>query len=353
MKGEGGTLHFAGADGIRGLACLIVLALHVLAFNFTDSLPYYAGLPKAGVWLFFVLSAFLLTAHLHTRGLGVASVLDYGISRFLRIYPLYALIVIAGYVLGNVAIETPQDVWLALSMQRGYAQLWTIPVEFKFYAALPAIVWVSDRIYRRANFRGLTVAIFAATAIHQAAFPYWQLAPDDTATIPYLPAFLFGTLAAYAHLYGHDGWMKRNGAWLSAAMLVALFAVSPLARYLALGIDPAGYLHNKFLFFAAGWAIFICAQAESTGTVGKILASKPMVRIGQWSYSIYLVHILVIQKLVLKWPDNALVAGACFSASIFIGRAMYLHCEVPLMELRRYFVTRIHLISAATSSPRA
>lgn len=61
--------RYPAADGIRGLACLLVLCTHLPGFFLPDYGKYVTGTGKYGVWLFFVLSAFLLTSRLKPRGL--------------------------------------------------------------------------------------------------------------------------------------------------------------------------------------------------------------------------------------------------------------------------------------------
>jgi peptidoglycan/LPS O-acetylase OafA/YrhL len=79
-------------DGIRGVACLIVLVLHCVGFSgifpsiFGDG--GMVGIPKVGVWLFFVLSAFLLTLKHLDGPFSIEALTDYSVSRFLRIVPI-------------------------------------------------------------------------------------------------------------------------------------------------------------------------------------------------------------------------------------------------------------------------
>lgn len=47
------------AEGIRGVACLLVLVAHAVTMFFPRSVPYLSGSGKIGVWPFFVLSAYL------------------------------------------------------------------------------------------------------------------------------------------------------------------------------------------------------------------------------------------------------------------------------------------------------
>ena len=60
--------RFEGADGIRGVACLIVICIHAIAIFFPSTRDLMAGAGKIGVWLFFVLSAFLLTSKFMRSG---------------------------------------------------------------------------------------------------------------------------------------------------------------------------------------------------------------------------------------------------------------------------------------------
>lgn len=336
-----GRKHFQGADGIRGLACLIVLVLHSVAFSFPEMTPYFQGIPKTGVWLFFVLSAFLLTAHLIASGTGRAALADYAVGRFLRIYPLYALAVVVYYLAGHLQIETPRDVWLALTLQGGYVQLWTIPVEFKFYAALPLIVIVARAIYGRSGIAGLLAATAVFTVAHQVAFPYSMLTKNEVSTLPYLPAFLFGVVAAFAHVHGHDTWIRRNGSWIAPAILAGIVLVSPLSRFALLGIEPSGYLTNKFLFFSLAWAVFICAQADTSGWTGKLLAGRALTALGKWSYSIYIVHVLVMILLVTRLSGSWAVSVAGIVASVAVGAWIYRSMEVPLLSARRWVMARL------------
>lgn len=318
-----------GADGIRGLACLIVLALHAVAFNFPDTLQYFRGIPKVGVWLFFVLSAYLLTRQFLSRGYSGPVLADYFIARTFRIYPLFALAVLASYWLGNVGIDTPRDVWRALTFQQGYAQLWTIPVEFKFYFALPLIVSMASMIHRRAGLAGLGIVTGVFTAAHQAIAPYWLVNHASISTFAYLPAFLFGVVAAFA-----DG-KRRNADRIGLTILAAMTASAPGIRSLLFGVPLDDAAVDKYLFYSFAWAIFIVTQTASRGMLARILNGKALGRIGEWSYSIYLAHILIIIKLWLAFPGSIAALVASLVLSVVAGWALHATLERPLGGARR------------------
>lgn len=88
----GKKMHYAGADGVRGLACLIVLCVHAAMMFFTNSSSGLAGTGKIGVWLFFVLSAFLLTSKFAAVGFSFYSIATYALGRVVRIIPLFSLV---------------------------------------------------------------------------------------------------------------------------------------------------------------------------------------------------------------------------------------------------------------------
>src|SRR3954447_15197358 len=123
--------RLAALDGLRGLAVLLVLLDHASDAElriFPAADMNRAG--KYGVYLFFVLSAFLLT-HLSLRRpaaelLRARTWLNYAVRRFLRIFPLYAIVLVTLVVLHKLKVH---DVLTHLLLEDGKRQFWSIPVE--------------------------------------------------------------------------------------------------------------------------------------------------------------------------------------------------------------------------------
>src|SRR2546427_294979 len=107
------------ADGIRGLACLLVLLVHALSFFYPTLFPLLRGSGKFGVWLFFVLSAFLLTLRLQQRGFGLATLTDYAFGRSLRVLPLFLLACLLYFWVG-IGIRTREELFAAVGFQQGF-----------------------------------------------------------------------------------------------------------------------------------------------------------------------------------------------------------------------------------------
>ena len=132
-------------DGIRGLAALIVVAGHVSAAGM-DLVPglKLIGSEKDGVWLFFILSAYLLTPKLDTSigQLGfIQAVTKYAIRRLLRILPLYYVVLFALTLFGYLGFTASVAAMHAVLL-RGDLHFWTMPVEMSFYFILPIMLFI-------------------------------------------------------------------------------------------------------------------------------------------------------------------------------------------------------------------
>ncbi|NTV12674.1 MAG: acyltransferase [Desulfobulbaceae bacterium] len=329
-------VHIKEADGIRGLACLLVLVVHTTVITFPATYPYLRGAGKIGVWLFFTLSAFLLTYQLLLRGFSLRTLVDYGIGRTLRIYPLFVLAVLGYYFsLSSVGIATGADIIKAITFQQGYAHLWTIPVEFKFYFILPGLVLIGKLIHSQLGPKGLLAIGVILTISHQFYAPYWLLPESTIDTVQYLPAFLFGIIGALIKVHHPDSWLTERGALIGSVILIMILASTPVVRYFVLGLPPSDYLMNKYLFFSLAWALFIFSQTHSRGFLSRLWSSRPFVVLGLASYSIYLIHWLILHKISAYYPERYATGALVILLSIASGYAMHRFFEKPLFAVRK------------------
>jgi len=150
-------LQIDSLDGLRGFAALIVVFSHTSnAGMFFLPMMDLRGTGKSGVFLFFLLSSFLLTLPLLSKGKSIFSfsvMSHYWQRRFFRIYPLYTLYLLLGllttailstYIGKNVGIPFALD-WNQflrhILLQEGKGVTWSIAVEFKFYFLLPFLAF--------------------------------------------------------------------------------------------------------------------------------------------------------------------------------------------------------------------
>ena len=196
-------------DGVRGLAALIVVLSHTsnAGMSFIPFLDF-RGTGKSGVFLFFLLSAFLLTTPFLREGKGLFSVdamSHYWQRRFFRIYPLYTLYLLfallstyfLSFAFGKVGVGIPFALdWLEfiehLSLVKGYGVTWSIAVEFKFYFILPFLVWLVLLFRSRLNGFGMAVLFLIFMTISQVVFPEGDSKMNDPRLLPYIPIFVVG-----------------------------------------------------------------------------------------------------------------------------------------------------------------
>jgi peptidoglycan/LPS O-acetylase OafA/YrhL len=128
--------HLPGLDGVRGLAILMVLAIHFLGMRTPHSLGQHlvvkaAGFGMLGVDLFFVLSGFLITGLLLEAKGEPHPFRNFYSRRVLRIFPLYYGVLIVCFVLLPLVATLPPS-FAAVRAHQGW--LWTFTSNF-FIAA--------------------------------------------------------------------------------------------------------------------------------------------------------------------------------------------------------------------------
>jgi peptidoglycan/LPS O-acetylase OafA/YrhL len=158
-----GTSRLPELDGLRAIAILLVLFSHHLAPIPIASIRYVVEMGWVGVDLFFVLSGFLIGGILLDQRRATNYYRVFYLRRFLRIVPLYALLVVPGLlILGfglqshfaghSLANQSVTGLWLcAFFLQNiGFAfgfytpaylgPTWSVAVEEQFYLLLPPLV---------------------------------------------------------------------------------------------------------------------------------------------------------------------------------------------------------------------
>lgn len=144
-----GKTRIAVLDGIRGMAFLFVILGHVS--NYYGQ--FFTGFAIVGMWLFFALSAFLLTQYFLSdpkRTSNPTEWLIYALRRIMHILPPYLLILLI-YFFGKYLITSPTDIFKHFILISGTGHFWTIPVEIKYYLILPFVVGTSATFRSRSQ----------------------------------------------------------------------------------------------------------------------------------------------------------------------------------------------------------
>ncbi len=316
--------------------------LFLPGFDFTQ-----AGV--IGVDLFFALSAFLLTIPWWSKApeelLTWAPWRDYFLRRFQRIFPPYALFLLAAFWLqvplsNDVPALSAREFGRWLLLREGQAQFWTIPVEVKYYLVLPLILIVFAGLWRRYPRWGIPGMLSLLLLL---AFPLsrldhaWSLESKLTLH-KYLPIFLLGSLAGTLHaLVLRRAFNARWFRWLCEAgslSCLALLAFQLLAPSLR-GLAGHGIAHPaSALYYGIICSGFLFCHLHGLGLIRAALSWWPMRALGFISYSTYLSHKLVMTHL--RWASHRPIPSGwiAFFAIIAVGTLLYLGLERPLTRFR-------------------
>jgi len=147
-------------DGLRGLLALDVFIGHAAGVHAV--FPFNTG--WLAVWVFFAMSAYVLIPIWDGR---------YGlflISRFLRLWPLYAVCITAGYALGKIHPSLLQYAFLPISVVPPSVDgpIWSLGVEAVAMLFMPVFVWVSRGTTARAL--AAVIACVALTVVVDGKF---------------------------------------------------------------------------------------------------------------------------------------------------------------------------------------
>lgn len=318
-------------DGIRGVAFLLVLFIHSIAVNIESSGVYLQGTAKYGVWLFFVLSAFLLTKNYVIPN---RSKFEFIVGRFFRIVPLY-LIACFFYHVAGVFLIPPEGIYKIALVFYAPAHLWTVPVEFYFYFFL-AVLWL---IIKKPSNRDYV--FIAISVLSLAALAFLNKADNSVNFLWFLPSFLVGYLLARAwpNLRPPNGIEVIVGVIL---ITIALILLSPGGRLKFFGIAPSSYLMNWYFPVSVIWAAFIYLVGKGDGGVFcRAVSCSPVVFCGRVSYSGYLFHWLVIEKVKLLHLSSLLSIMISIIASLLIAYVGYSIFEKPLASWKAGFLHKV------------
>ncbi|WP_197381948.1 acyltransferase family protein [Mycolicibacterium mengxianglii] len=359
----------ASLTGIRAVAAILVVATH--AAYTTGRYPQgYLGLVysrmEIGVPIFFALSGFLLFrpwVQAAADGRPAPSVKRYAWHRVRRIMPAYVVTVLLAYLLYHfrTAGPNPGHTWMGLFrnltltqiytdgylfsyLHQGLTQMWSLAVEAAFYVALPALAYLLlVVVVRRAWRPGLLLAGLAGLAVIS---PAWLLLVHHTDFLPdgaplWLPTYLVWFLGGML-LTVLQAMRVTCYAFLVLPMaLICFFIVStPIGGEPT--TSPAQLYEALFKtgFYAVIATLLIAPLAlGDRGWYSGFLASRPMVWLGEISYEIFLVHLVLMELVMVEVLRQPVYTGSMWQ--LF---AVTMLVSVPVAWL-------LHRLTRVRSSP--
>jgi len=347
---------------LRGFAALAVVIHHSVRAVTVNRPPdlvlptpailantHLVELGASGVDVFFVLSGFLMVFIAGPYVEKRKPIWDFIAHRIIRIWPLYVLVTIlecllelktaahSGVVPFDIRPVRLLSVFFVPSFdEKGLLQPiigpgWTLNYEFLFYFCFAVVLLVM----RKNLLAGLTALISVLFLVGMAL-------PDGSVAHVFLfngVVFEFVLGAVIGDLFLKDRLLKISGIWFFVLGAIILAGCSP-------------WSDDSWRFFTRGLPaalVFIGMLRLSDFSAWP----KPLLLLGNASYSIYLIHIIVVYPvtlhimkasfhhgILLGWSESVAATAGVLS-SIGVGVACYMLVEKPLLTLCRRFYAQI------------
>jgi peptidoglycan/LPS O-acetylase OafA/YrhL len=332
-------------DGLRFLAAFVVVAYHFTTLDriwhrradeiFPDQTATYGWL---GVYLFFLISGFVICMSSWGRGVG-----SFFVSRAVRLYPAYWLSVIAiatvatVWSYGHKSMDW-QSVLVNLTMfheplgQPAVAEVyWTLWAELRFYLLFSLVVWWG-LTYRRVV--GFCLSWLAATTVVKAFVADGGLVHHVLMT-DYAPLFT-GGIGFYL--------MYRFGPKLMTWGIVAgSFVLSvPAAIYRAGLEDYPGQVVPRWPAVVLLAVCFLLIGAVARGWLSWV-RGRWLVVLGATTYPLYLLHVDFGGTMLYLWQGSMpapLLVTLVTGAMIVLAWLVHRYVERPLAPLLRRVLVR-------------
>ncbi|MET1026496.1 MAG: acyltransferase [Dongiaceae bacterium] len=341
------TARIECLDGLRGLAAIWVLLGHAAILS-GWKIPILHS-PSLAVDLFMMLSGFLMAFHYQERRAREpwAAPSTWGtfwVRRFFRIAPLYYVLLLAAILLGptlgaardTIASAVPgagtldgryldqswQNVLMHVTFAFGFSPYygfrtalpdWSIGLEMAFYAAFPFLMIAVARLGFIATAIGASVCCYLLSVTFAG---YFEAFDEPSLLAMKLPIFLGGMLiAASLTAQGH-----RRLLLLAIAAAICLIPIRGVANH---GVAPV----IRLLSLASLAALADChrmprlaAMNRIIPAIARMLGGRVAAFLGDTSYGVYLLHLLVMLPVlqgIIKLLQPA-SAPVLFMATVMI-----------------------------------
>ncbi|UZE14067.1 acyltransferase family protein [Pseudomonas sp. B21-053] len=347
---------------LRFFAAFMIVVLHSLMFW-----SWFSGAPQTlthGVSFFFVLSGFILT-HVYTSK-QITSYFGFIRDRLSRLWPVHlfalcflVLFVRYDYVSFNGEGFFDRSVQLALNltlMQSIFpfekilfswnSVSWSISTELFFYLAFPFLVIGIKKNWSVKLLVSAMASVFYVFVMMK--FAETSMGKDAGVVITYA-AYANPIFRGFEFCLGMSLWVvwdkyirHYNASFAfwslveSAALIFTVWWIFYGAQLL-IGSTSSFVLVNVITNnMGSCWvfAILIAVVASGRGVVGLILSNRVLVYLGEISFSIYMLHLVLMKIFAFSFvPELPVTPLMYFSALLFLASCSYFMIEKPAKRL--------------------
>ncbi len=332
------TGHLAQLDGLRAVAALMVFFSHSQIGS-----PSWGAM---GVWLFFVLSGYLLFGPIaRAEALRPRALAGYYTRRLFRILPPYVFVLIVyAYFFWDWRILLDH-----ILFQYAYMHFWSIRAEMILYLVLPLFaagyLAFSGLKSRLIGLMGLVAIAYWLTEILRPPWLLLKMDPDTTWMI-FITPFLMGALVSRIDPMVSDraaAWLGALGAGIAVLLCLDIEALHQIRMGL-LGLERNVAGDNPLPLYLCATAIVLAAVRGRVSILGHPILEM----FGRIAFGFYLWHILALLSAAHLGFDGVSQVLVAFPLTLIPAVATYYFIENPSRNLGRMLARRI---SGAQTSP--
>ena len=364
-------------DAIRGLAALVVVLHHSLLsvsdgqsdphirWIYLSPLRLFVDGPGA-VLIFFVLSGLVLTFTL--KGRNPDTYAAFVLKRISRIYPAVVFAILVSALLQSLlGAATLPDLsrWFAFTWAKpvsgpllleaaslsGFGlsldnPLWSLVHEMRISLVLPLLVLLASRSVWVA---GVVTLVVFVISVRVAGKAQGELIHSIAMTGEFLVAFLIGVLLAI-YFSSVTDWLATRRSGVKAALWIAALT---LVAFPPVNASNVGGLREAVLILSSCFgALIIIALSSIDGRANRWLMGPVPAYFGRISYSLYLIHVVIIVAVVRALHSSvSIFASLCIAvtASILIADLMQRFVEKPFTNFGRTLAGKLKSAPATTT----
>jgi peptidoglycan/LPS O-acetylase OafA/YrhL len=363
---------FIAGDPLRAVCALMVVTFHVgilvlgyaqgrgTARTAQDAFGSVGGPTLTAmflcVYVFLTLSGYLVGRpflRAYVLGRSQPKIRPYARNRLVRIVPLLVITWTITWIVNNGLIHGRWDVLRPYLFAQVYAptrlsdkmiHAWTVDVEAVFYVVLPLAVLLLARLGARGS-QWLRAWLFIVPLLIASAISlklrvgttsqpaYFQ---PQTLVFAFAPGLILATIEP---LVAPRLRARGEARTLLRVMLAVLVATSVATAWVG--------IHDAWVHTIAGVAggLFVAiplVRQWARADASRLLDAKPLHWIGERSYSIYMLHMLVRDRLLFiprdihsAWPALLLATAVLFAIILPVAALSYRFIEQPFLRLKK------------------
>lgn len=343
------TTYRSDITGLRAVAVLAVLIFHVFPSSLVGG--------YLGVDMFFVISGYLITLTLITekQRTGSVSLIGFYKRRIFRIAPVTIFVIFIVLLFANLVMDFEDlvktsksamfstfgfaNVYFYQSLDTSYfakntalnplLHLWSLGVEEQFYFIFP-LLFIFLSKYKRTFFVGLAIlgvisVVWASVIVKtNPMFVYYML-----------PTRAFGLILGCLSALFCTNYYKNINRFV--AVFITIISVALIGLGFSLLSEKYNLPNYLSLLVIIPTALFIIIGYKNSTFIHKILGSILFKHIGLWSFSIYLIHWVILSCYkYINGLDVSITAGLIILvASICLGGLCY-YCVEQTLRFKRW-----------------